>query len=180
MEKAQAERQRAEFSRVTSTLENKGVSEWGEPLYSEMIILGREAYALLSQNDYNAATDRYAAALKSASLLVDRTPAVLQRFIEEGLAALTKGNGQVAQNNFQAALLLDPDNTVARHGLARAAQVEAVMRLVESAAAHESDKNDALALTDYLQALALDPEAERAIAGRIRVKANSKRRNSNS
>ena len=64
MEKAQAERQRAEFSRVTSTLENKGASEWGGPLYSGMIILGREAHTLLTQNNYNAATDRYAAALK--------------------------------------------------------------------------------------------------------------------
>jgi eukaryotic-like serine/threonine-protein kinase len=171
MEKAQAERQRDEFSRVTSTLENKGVSEWGGTLYSEMITLGREAYTLLSQNDYNAATDRYAAALKNANLLVGRMPAALQRFIEEGLAALTEGDGQMAQNNFQAALLLDPDNTDARHGLARAAQAEAVKRLVESATAHESDRNDALALVDYRQALALDPEAERAIAGRIRVQA---------
>jgi tetratricopeptide (TPR) repeat protein len=171
MEKAQAERQRDEFSRVTSTLENKGVSEWGGTLYSEMITLDREAYTLLSQNDYNAATDRYAAALKNANLLVGRMPAALQRFIEEGLAALTEGDGQMAQNNFQAALLLDPDNTDARHGLARAAQAEAVKRLVESATAHESDRNDALALVDYRQALALDPEAERAIAGRIRVQA---------
>ena len=171
MEKAQAERQRDEFSRVTSTLENKGVSEWGGTLYSEMITLDREAYTLLSQNDYNAATDRYAAALKNANLLVGRMPAALQRFIEEGLAALTEGDGQMAQNNFQAALLLDPDNTDARHGLARAAQAEAVKRLVGSATAHESDRNDALALVDYRQALALDPEAERAIAGRIRVQA---------
>jgi tetratricopeptide (TPR) repeat protein len=170
LEKAQAERQRAEFSRVTSMLENKGVSEWGGPLYSEMIILGREAYTLLSQNDYEAATDRYAAALKTANLLVGRMPAALQRFIEEGLAALTEGDGQMAQKNFQTALLLDPDNTVARHGLARAAHAEAVKRLVDSATAHESDRNDALALTDYQQALALDPESERAIAGRSRVK----------
>ncbi|MGB5423792.1 MAG: hypothetical protein WBN03_16635, partial [Desulfobacterales bacterium] len=127
-EKAQAERQRTEFSQVTSTLENKGVSEWGGPLYSEMITLGREAYTLLSQNDYNAATDRYAAALKNANLLVGRMPAALQRFIEVGLAALTEGDGQMAQKNFQAALLLDPDNTVAQHGLARAAHAEAVKR----------------------------------------------------
>ncbi|MGD8951740.1 MAG: hypothetical protein PVG62_13415, partial [Desulfobacterales bacterium] len=171
LEKAQAERQRAEFSRVTSMLENKGVSEWGGPLYSEMLILGRKAYTLLSQNDYNAATARYAAAQKNANLLVGRMPAALQRFIEEGLAALTEGDGQMAQKNFQTALLLDPDNTVARHGLARAAHAEAVKRLVDSATAHESDRNDALALTDYQQALALDPEAERAIAGRSRVKA---------
>ncbi|MGD8270374.1 MAG: hypothetical protein PVH69_09375 [Desulfobacterales bacterium] len=171
LEKAQAERQRAEFSRVTSMLENKGVSEWGGPLYSEMLILGRKAYTLLSQNDYNAATARYAAAQKNANLLVGRMPAALQRFIEEGLAALTEGDGQMAQKNFQTALLLDPDNTVARHGLARAAHAEAVKRLVDSATAHESDRNDALALTDYQQALALDPESERAIAGRSRVKA---------
>ena len=171
MEKAQAERQRAEFFQITSSLEKKGVSEWGGPLYSEMINLGREADRLLSQNNFKTATDRYAAAHEKATLLVGQTPAALQRFIQEGLAALAKGSGQLSQNKFQTALLLEPGNAVARQGLARAAHAEAVMRLVESGTAHESDRNDALALSEYQQALALDPEAERAIAGRIRVKA---------
>ena len=171
MEKAQAERQRAEFFQITSSLEKKGVSEWGGPLYSEMINLGREADRLLSQNNFKTATDRYAAAHEKATLLVGQTPAALQRFIQEGLAALAKGSGQLAQNKFRTALLLEPGNAVARQGLARAAHTEAVMRLVESGTAHESDRNDALALSEYQQALALDPEAERAIAGRIRVKA---------
>jgi tetratricopeptide (TPR) repeat protein len=170
-EKAQAERRRAEFFQVASMLEEKGVSEWGDPLYTEMIILGREADTLLSQNAFNAATDRYVAAYEKANLLVGRTQATLQRFIDEGLAALAKGNGQRAQINFQAALLLDPGSMVARKGLARAEHAAEVMRLVESGSAHESDKDDVLALKDYQQALALDPEAERAIAGRNRVNA---------
>lgn len=171
VQKEHAVRQRTEYSRVRSMLENKGVSEWGGASYSEMVILGQEAETLFSQNDFNASIDRFTAALEKANTLVGETQAALQRFIEEGLTALSKGNGQTAQKNFQAALLLDPSNAVARNGLAKVKHAEAVMQLVESGNAHESDKNFSQALTDYQNALALDPEAEQAIDGRTRVEA---------
>ena len=90
-------------------------------------------------------------------------PAALQRFIEEGLAALTKSDGQMAQNNFQAAFLLDLHNAAARHGLARAAHAEAVKRLVESATTHESDRNYALARTDYQKARHWTPKRSKRL-----------------
>jgi tetratricopeptide (TPR) repeat protein len=170
-EKAQTEQQRAELSQIISTLEDKGVAVWGEPLYSEMSRLRREGDALLSQSAYKAATDRYAAALKKANRLTSGTQAALQRFIEEGLAALASGRGQTARNNFQAALLIEHSNAVAQHGLDRAAHTETVMRLIESGNNHETDRKYALALADYEQALALDPEAEQAFTGRSRVSA---------
>ncbi len=161
----------AELSKIVSNLEDKGVAEWGEPLYSEMISLVREGDTLLSQNADIAANDRYTAALEKANRLKSGSPAALQRFIEEGLAALARGSGQTARDKFQAALLIDPANAAARRGLDRAAHAETVKRLVESGTNHEGDRKYALALTDYEQALALDPEAEQAVTGRNRVTA---------
>ena len=130
----------AELSQIVSTLEDKGVAEWGEPLYSEMINLAQEGDVLLSQNADNAANDRYTAALEKANRLNSGSPAAMQRFIEEGLTALARGSGQTARDKFQAALLIDPANAAAHRGLDRAAHAETVKRLVESGTNHEGDR----------------------------------------
>jgi tetratricopeptide (TPR) repeat protein len=69
------------------------------------------------------------------------------------------------------ALKIDPGNDFVTRSLERAKKTESVMRLIESGKDHEQRNGLSLALTDYREALRLDPQSERAQTAYNRVKA---------
>ena len=170
-QKDRAERQRIKYSQAKATLEKMGVYIWGGSQYEEMMALGQEAEALFSQHEFDASTAQFTAALEKANLLSGDTQTVMNQLLEKGREAIAKGDGQMAQKYFQAALLIDPSNSVAQKSLERSKNTETVMRYIETGMVHERDGKFSLALTDYNKALMLDQEAELALAGRKRVEA---------
>ncbi|MGD9150083.1 MAG: hypothetical protein PVG40_07310, partial [Desulfobacterales bacterium] len=120
-------------------------------------------------DQYAPAADKYAAAIAKAQELVDRVEPVLKQLLAEGQAAIDDGNGQLAEEKFSIALLIDPENPIARDSLKRAKNTEAVMRLLESGNRHETEGNVAAAHTDYQEALRLDPASNKARQALARV-----------
>ena len=169
-EKKEAEKKLAEFMQLIQELDAKGVSQWGNQAYVEMIQLSEEADRLLLESDYAAAAVKYAAAAASAQTLVDQIEPVLKQLLAEGQMALDEGNGELSQQKFTIALMIDPDNRLARHSLQRAKNLDAVMQLLESGNRHEKAGKIAFAHADYQEALRLDPESKEARQAVARIK----------
>jgi hypothetical protein len=169
-EKKEAEKKLAEFMQLIQELDAKGVSQWGNQAYVEMIQLSEEADRLLLESDYAAAAVKYAAAAASAQTLVDQIEPVLKQLLAEGQMALDEGNGELSQQKFTIALMIDPDNRLARHSLQRAKNLDAVMQLLESGDRHEKAGKIAFAHADYQEALRLDAESKEARQAVARVK----------
>jgi hypothetical protein len=169
-EKKEAEKKLADFMQLIQELDAKGVSQWGNQAYVEMIQLSEEADRLLLENDYAAAAEKYAAAAASAQTLVDQIEPVLKQLLAEGQTALDEGNAELSQQKFSIALMIDPENRFARQNLERAKNLDAVLQLLESGNRHEKAGKIAFAHADYQEALRLDPESKEARQAVARVK----------
>ncbi len=169
-EKESAEQKLADFLHEKKELDEKGGKEWGGGLYAGMIQLGQEADALFINKEYSSASNKYEEALTKANELANQTDDVLTRLMEEGRIALTEGAAERAQQNFSMALMIDPANEFAHRNLERAKKIEAVLQLIDSAKRYEKTNNLSFALTDYQEALGLDPESDQARKGFKRVK----------
>jgi predicted TPR repeat methyltransferase len=169
-EKEQAEQKLAEFMRLKQDLEVKGVSQWGKETYHEMTQLSEEADRFLLENDYIAAAAKYEEAAAGAQALSDQIEPALKQLLDEGRMALDEGNGELAQQKFNVALMIDPDNKLAQNSLQRAQKLDAVMRLMESGNRHEKKGNISFAHADYQEALRLDPASKEARQAVARVK----------
>ena len=175
-EKDQAEQKLADFMQVKQELEAKGVSQWANEAYREMMQLSEEADRFLVENDYIAAAGKYEAAATKAQVLAGRVEPTLKQLLDEGRMALNQGNAELAQQKFNVALLIDPNNALAQQSLQRARKLEAVMRLMKSGNRHEKDGNTSFAHADYQEALQLDPESKEARKALARIKGQIKDR----
>jgi serine/threonine protein kinase len=169
-EKEQAEQKLADFMQLKQALEAKGVSQWANPAYRQMMQLSEEADRFLIENDYSAAAEKYGEAAAQAQVLTGRTEPALKQLLDEGRTALNQGNAELAQQKFNVALMIDPDNALARQNLQRAQKMDAVMRLMASGNRHEKNGNISFAHADYQAALKLDPESKKARQALARVK----------
>jgi predicted TPR repeat methyltransferase len=169
-EKERAEQKLAEFMRLKQDLEAKGVSQWGQEAYHEMMRLSEAADRFLLENDYKAAAENYEQAAASAQTLSDQVEPALKQLLAEGRNALDEGNAERAQQKFNVALMIDPDNKLAQKSLLRAQKLDAVRRLMESGNRHENQGNISFAHADYQEALRLDPESKEARQAVARVK----------
>ena len=169
-EKKKAEKKLGEFMQLVQELEAKGVSQWGGPAYGEMIQISEEADRLLLESNYAAAAVKYEEATARAVALVGQMEPVLKQLLAEGQMALDEGNGELSRQNFSIALMIDPDNRLARHSLQRAQKIDVVRQLLESGTRHEKAGKIAFAHADYQQALRLDPESKEARQALARIK----------
>jgi tetratricopeptide (TPR) repeat protein len=169
-EKKEAENKLADYMGLIKELDAKGVSQWGNQGYAEMIQLAKEADRLFLEGDYTAAATKYTAAAASAQSLVDQMEPVLKRLLDEGQIALDEGNGELSQKKFSTALMIDPENQLARHSLQRAQKSDDVRQLLESGSHHEKAGKIAFAHADYQEALRLDPKSNEARQALARVK----------
>ncbi|MBW2489392.1 MAG: protein kinase [Deltaproteobacteria bacterium] len=168
-EKMEADNKLAEFMQLKQTLEAKGVSKWGAETYQDLSQFADQADRLLIENQYGPAADKYAAAIAKAQQLVDQMEPVFKRLLAEGQSAIEDGDGALAEEKFSIALLINPDNSIARDNLQRAKNSETVMRLLESGTRHENEGNLAAAHTDYQEAARLDPASNSARQALARV-----------
>ena len=168
-EKKDAEEKLSDCLQIKKVLDAKGVAEWGGDLYDRMIQLSQAADAFFIQEKFVSATETYAEAIALLNNLRDGMDDALQRMLNEGQIALNQGEGDRAQQLFEVALMIDPENTFARDGLARAENIERVMGLIASGERHEEENNLSFAYADYQEAVRLDPQSEKAQSALIRV-----------
>ncbi len=168
-EKEQAEQKLAAFMQLKQQLEASGVSLWGNEMYRQMSQLADEADRLLIERNYIAAAEKYTGAAARARELVDRMAPTLKQLLDEGQMALDEGSGKLAEEKFTTALLIDPENRLARDNLQRAKNTDAVMRLLASGNQHENAGKIYAARADYQEALRLDSASKNAGQALARV-----------
>jgi hypothetical protein len=161
-EKETAEQRLADLLAARKILDDKGVADWGEAAYTEMIKLGEAADSAFVNKEYDTAAQRYARATAIAEDLDGRSAEALRRLLDEGQAALDAGDGPVAQLKFSTALRIDAANQAARRGQQRAQTIDAVMALIASGNQHEADGELLLAAGNYQKALQLDTYSQQA------------------
>ena len=168
-DKKEADDKLGEYMQLKQELDAKGASQWGGQMYADMSQLAEEADQLLIDRQYAPAAAKYAAATAKAQELVKQMDPVLKKLLTEGQDALEEGNGELAEEKFSIALMIDPSNATASNSLQRAKNTEALMRLLESGNRHEAAGNLAGAQTDYQDAVKLDPASKKAQASLARV-----------
>jgi len=161
-EKENAEQKLADYLAAKDHLVNKGVAEWGGPLYAEMIKFGQAADSFYMKKEYKAASERYVQATTIAEDLAGRSADALIRLLDKGQTALAAGDGSLAQRKFATALMIDSANPVARRGMERAKTVEAVIALIASGKQHEASGDLSRAAAEYQEALRLDSYSQEA------------------
>ena len=173
-QKKAAEEKLADFLAVRKKLDAMGAADWGESIYAEIINSVRAADDAFMNKEFKSAAAQYGRAAAMATDLIDRSPGVLSRLIDEGQEALRAGNGDLAREKFTTALKIDPASKDARHGLKRSETIAAVVGLIASGKRHEAGGDLSLAATDYQNALKMDADAAEArqalerVNGRIR------------
>ncbi|MEE9612043.1 MAG: hypothetical protein V3W19_12370, partial [Desulfatiglandales bacterium] len=130
----------------------------------------QEADALFMNKEYAAASYKYAEALTEVNKLAGQSNEALRRVLKEGRVALAEGNGKEAVHKFSVALMIEPGNEFAYRSLEKAKKIETVMVLIESGKRHEQKNNLPFALTDYQEALRLEPQSKEARTALNRVK----------
>lgn len=161
-EKETAEQKLADFLEARNNLDAKGVTDWGEPSYIEMIKFGEAADSAFLKKEYKAAAEQYVQAISIAEDLAGRGGQALIRLLDEGQTALDAGDGSLAQRKFATALMIDSVNQVARRGRQRAKTIEALIALIVSGKQHEASGDLSLAAADYQRALQLDAYSQEA------------------
>jgi tetratricopeptide (TPR) repeat protein len=171
LDEEDAEEKLTDFLSAKKALDGIGGAEWGGDLYAQMLQRNQEADGLFMNQAYASASQKYLEALLMVDRLAGQADEALRRVLEEGSLALAEGDGRLAVNKFNVALMIEPGNEFASRSLERAKKIETVMRLIESGEGHEQRNDLALALTDYREALRLDPQSKRALTAFNRVKA---------
>jgi len=152
-------------------LESLEVSVWASEQYDaaiEMARLGDESYRTQA---FQEAAIQYQRADDALANLQTSAPIVLAQAIEDGQLALAAGDSEVATEQFNLALVLAPENSVAQAGLRRAQTLEQVEALIEEA----RDLRATLALESAMQrveeAIVLDGAhvAARTLASDLRA-----------
>lgn len=169
-EKQTAEQKMAEFLSLKNEIDRKGAAQWGEAKYAEMTELSQKGDQFFMDQAYGFATQNYLTAIALANTLAAQANDTLAKLLEQGHLALDEGDGARARENYRVALMIDPLNVTAQHGLERAKTIDAVTKLIASGRQHENNNRLAFAHTDYEEALRLDPASAKAQIALNRVK----------
>ena len=169
-EKKDVEQNLSNFLQIKNEVEGKGVVDWGGKLYDKAILLSNAADNSFLKKEYAVASKNYVEATALLNELINGMDDTLQSILDQGQAALNEGNGDIAQQLFRVALMIEPENELARHNLVRANNSKTVMELITSGRNHEKNNNLSLAYADYQDAVQLDPELEMAQTALYKLK----------
>ncbi len=169
----------AQLLEVQFTLEEVGVTQWAAEAFSAAQAEATAADELYRQQEFEAATETYQAALDAMRAIEGSIDEVFTESLQSGLAALMSDQAEAAIQALELAILLKPDDPEAQAALARARTLGPLLELLLAANA-AADADDLDAARDILQeATALDPEHAGATAQLASVERAIKRRNFN-
>ena len=168
-QKEAAEAVTEQFVRLQLELEDAGVEHWGAERFEQAILLAQEGDGQFSQRDFQAATQSYEKGLALLHALEQDTSAVLLGALSSGQQALQAYDAAGARDAFELALVLEPENPVARKGLARAQHSEEVAQMVLRATQYENNGELESARDELVLASKLDPEDLAVAASRKRL-----------
>ncbi|MDP1520988.1 hypothetical protein Q8A57_08410 [Porticoccus litoralis] len=148
-----------------SFLEQKNIQQWGASAMTEALKAATEGDRFYQQRDFPQAQARYEETLSNLQALEDSIPQRLAAALTTGNTFLSESHALKAQEQFELALAIDPDNREAEIGLSRATVLDQVTDLLNQAdlAVQNSELERARQL--FNQIISLDALSNRARDG---------------
>ena len=159
---AQAEQLLAQLLTQQARLSDEGAAGWGGEdwvRYTELAKSGDDAYLAKAFGD---AVSAYQEALAAGEALFERSAQDVQRAVDNANAAILAGNAELALQQYDFALSIEPENAPAKLGRARAERLPEVLALSRQGDELRDEERLEDAAAAYRQALAIDAEWEPA------------------
>lgn len=155
---ARAESMLTELLQQRSRLEARSAPRWGGAEWVAYDELGRTSDQALLADEYAKAVDSYTAALAAGSALLTRAEQITASALTTAKQALGAGDAELAREQYDLVLGIEPDNAEALAGRTRAERLPEALALV--ARAEELRRQQALeeAADLYREVLTLDSE----------------------
>lgn len=157
------------------SLEEYSVEDWGDDDWRRYLELSRAGDDAYLEDDYQAAADAYAEALRLGEQLLGRQSEIVANALADGAEQLKDGNWTEALRQYNTVLGIEPSNPGAQRGKRRAERLPEVLELMQRGDMHERDGRLPDAIADYQAALAIDGDWEPARAAVARARGNLSR-----
>jgi hypothetical protein len=168
---AEFEATRASFDRRLAALETRGAGVWGGPEFGLAKNRAAESVGAHDAGNTQMAQER----LADASTLLDqverKAPQALADQIAAGQKALAAGQEELANQAFDLARRIDPNDKRIAEGQRHTHNLNGVLPLLADGQNAENAQNYMRAAQDYSQALSIDPGNDKARAGLARANA---------
>jgi tetratricopeptide (TPR) repeat protein len=156
--KARAESQLTELLQQRSRLEARSAPRWGGAEWTAYDGLGRTSDQALLADDYAKAVDSYTAALAAGAALLARAEQITASALASAKQALAAGHAELAREQYDVVLSIEPDNAEALAGRTRAERLPEALALVARAEELRRQQSLQEAADLYREVLKLDPE----------------------
>ena len=153
----QGEQLLANLLTLTDRLKGLNVEQWANEdwqRYQELSKAGDDSFLA---NDFEAAVRNYSDAGSLGDSIVARAAAAVERSFKAGEAALAAGNAELAIEQYDLVLTIEPTHAQALAQRERAVELPTVLTLVQRADAERARGELDAAVASYREALALDP-----------------------
>jgi serine/threonine protein kinase len=168
---AKFEAARATFDRRLAALETRGAGVWGGPEFGLAKNRAAESVGAHDAGNTQMAQERLADASTLLDHVESKAPQALADQIAAGQKALAAGQEQLANQAFDLARRIDPNDKRIAEGQRHTHNLNGVLPLLADGQNAENAQNYMRAAQDYSQALSIDAGNDKARAGLVRANA---------
>ena len=168
---AKFEAARASFDQRLAALETRGAGVWGGPEFGLAKNRAAESVGAHDAGNTQMAQERLADASTLLDHVESKAPQALADQIAAGQKALAAGQEQLANQAFDLARRIDPNDKRIAEGQRHTHNLNGVLPLLADGQNAENAQNYMRAAQDYSQALSIDPGNDKARAGLARANA---------
>lgn len=162
---------REKFDRRLTALEARGAGVWGGPEFGMAKTRAAESVGAHDAGNTQMAEERLADASQLLDQVESKAPQALAAQLAAGQKALAAGQEELANQAFDLARRIDPNDKRIAEGQRHTRNLNGVLPLLADGQNAESAQNFSRAAQDYSQALSIDPGNEKARAGLARANA---------
>jgi tetratricopeptide (TPR) repeat protein len=162
---------RENFDRRLAALESRGAGVWGGAEFAMAKTRAAESVGAHDAGNTRMAEERLADASHLLDEVESRAPQALAAQLAAGQKALAAGQEEMANQAFDLARRIDPNDKRIADGQRHTRNLTGVLPLLADGQNAESARNFSRAAQDYSQALSIDPGNEKAKAGLARANA---------
>ena len=154
---AEAESLLAELIPQQARLDELSAEIWGGEQWARYQALGREGDDTYLADDFAAAVTAYRDALAAGEALLENMAEIIATALAAASQAIEAGNAALATEQYEIVLGIEPGNSVALAGRARAETLPEVIALTQAGEAERGAGELTAAIESYRAALAIDP-----------------------
>jgi serine/threonine protein kinase len=162
---------REKFDRRLAALETRGAGVWGGPEFGMAKTRAAESVGARDAGNTQMAQERLADASQLLDQVESKAPQALAAQLAAGQKALAAGQEELANQAFDLARRIDPNDKRIAEGQRHTRNLNGVLPLLADGQNAESAQNFSRAAQDYSQALSIDPGNDKARAGLARANA---------